>query len=128
MLSDEVKWIAITHKTFDQGKRGFNDRLAYFGKRIVEMQLSVALVNMPRPPGHSIQMDKFGREPFEHPALGGLLNLTTPVRAGVLDKRRLYALAEKYGIPSVLRWKPKKVRLHSAFLQMDFADDCSLII
>jgi len=30
-LSEEVKWLAITHKSFDQGRRGFNDRLAFFG-------------------------------------------------------------------------------------------------
>ena len=32
MLPEEVKWLAITHKSFDHGRRGFNDRLAYFGK------------------------------------------------------------------------------------------------
>jgi len=31
MLPDEVKWLAITHKSFDQGRRGYNTRLAYFG-------------------------------------------------------------------------------------------------
>lgn len=31
MLTEEVKWLAITHKSFDQGRRGFNDRLAYLG-------------------------------------------------------------------------------------------------
>lgn len=31
MLPDEIKWLAITHKSFDQGRRGFNTRLAYFG-------------------------------------------------------------------------------------------------
>lgn len=31
LLSEEVKWQAVTHKSFDQGRRGFNDRLAYFG-------------------------------------------------------------------------------------------------
>ena len=31
MLSDEVKWLAVTHKSFDHGRRGFNDRLAYLG-------------------------------------------------------------------------------------------------
>lgn len=31
MLSDEVKWLAVTHKSFDHGRRGFNDRLAYIG-------------------------------------------------------------------------------------------------
>jgi len=32
VLSDEVKWLAVTHKSFDQGRRGFNDRLAFLGK------------------------------------------------------------------------------------------------
>lgn len=31
MLSEEVKWLAITHKGFDQGRRGFNDRLTNMG-------------------------------------------------------------------------------------------------
>jgi large subunit ribosomal protein L15 len=31
LLSDEIKWLAITHKSFDQGRRGFNDRLAFLG-------------------------------------------------------------------------------------------------
>lgn len=33
-LSDETKWLAITHKSFDQGKRGFNDRLSYLGRAL----------------------------------------------------------------------------------------------
>ena len=32
LLPEEVKWLAITHKSFDHGRRGFNDRLAYFGQ------------------------------------------------------------------------------------------------
>jgi len=31
MLSEEVKWLAITHRSFDQGRRGFNDRLTNMG-------------------------------------------------------------------------------------------------
>lgn len=31
VLSDEVKWLAVTHKSFDHGRMGFNDRLAYLG-------------------------------------------------------------------------------------------------
>ena len=31
MLSDETKWMAVTHKSFDAGRRGFNDRLAFLG-------------------------------------------------------------------------------------------------
>jgi large subunit ribosomal protein L15 len=32
LLSEEVKWLAVTHKSFDHGRRGFNDRLAYLGE------------------------------------------------------------------------------------------------
>jgi hypothetical protein len=32
LLRDETKWLAVTHKTFDQGKRGFNERLAFYGE------------------------------------------------------------------------------------------------
>ena len=31
MITDEVKWLAVTHKSFDHGRRGYNDRLAYLG-------------------------------------------------------------------------------------------------
>lgn len=31
VLSEETKWLAVTHKSFDHGRRGFNDRLAFLG-------------------------------------------------------------------------------------------------
>jgi large subunit ribosomal protein L15 len=34
VLDEEIKWLAVTHKSFDQGRRGFNDRLAFFGRSI----------------------------------------------------------------------------------------------
>lgn len=39
VLSDEVKWQAVTHKSFDQGRRPFNDRLAYLGMRCPSSRL-----------------------------------------------------------------------------------------
>ena len=35
MLPDEIKWLAVTHKSFDQGRRGYNTRLAYLGASVV---------------------------------------------------------------------------------------------
>lgn len=32
MLTDEVKWLAVTHKSFDHGRRGYNDRLSFLGE------------------------------------------------------------------------------------------------
>ena len=31
MLSEETKWLAVTHKSFERGRRGFNDRLSFLG-------------------------------------------------------------------------------------------------
>ena len=44
MLTEEVKWLAVTHKSFDQGRRGYNERLAFFG----EPGLRIAFVNRKR--------------------------------------------------------------------------------
>ena len=34
MLTEEVKWLAITHKSFDHGRRGYNDRLSFLGNMV----------------------------------------------------------------------------------------------
>ena len=34
VLTDEVKWLAVTHKSFDHGRRGYNDRLAFLGTQL----------------------------------------------------------------------------------------------
>lgn len=31
MISEDVKWLAVTHKSFDHGRRGYNDKLAFMG-------------------------------------------------------------------------------------------------
>ncbi|KAF2467881.1 uncharacterized protein BDR25DRAFT_344633 [Lindgomyces ingoldianus] len=107
VLTDEVKWLAVTHKSFDHGRRGFNDRLAFLGRRIVSLQTSLALLNSPQassPPGK----DEFGRIPFHHPALRGLPGLSQEAKDSVLDKSRLGPIAERYGLDKVTRWKPKR--------------------
>lgn len=42
-LSEEIKWLAVTHKSFDHGRRGFNDRLAYLGMREWIFQVAAEL-------------------------------------------------------------------------------------
>jgi large subunit ribosomal protein L15 len=32
MLTTDTKWLAVTHKSFDFGRRGYNTRLGYFGE------------------------------------------------------------------------------------------------
>lgn len=33
-IPEEVQWVAVTHKSFDHGRRGFNERLAFLGKQM----------------------------------------------------------------------------------------------
>lgn len=128
MLTDEVKWLTVTHKSFDHGRRGFNDRLAYLGmwryilgfkmrvtdevkgKRIIDLQASLHMIaGSAATPEHPTP-DRWGREPFRHPVLEGLAGLTLTRKQAVLNKTRMAQLASKYGLTDVLRWKPKLVR------------------
>jgi len=107
MLTDEVKWLAVTHKSFDQGRRGFNDRLAFLGKRIVDLQTSLALLNrtdgtFPPPP------DTHQREPFRHPGIDLLPRLNHDAKEQFVNKSKMAHLADSLGLLSVVRWKPRK--------------------
>lgn len=39
LLTEDTKWLAVTHKSFDHGRRGFNDRLSYIGGMAVTRYL-----------------------------------------------------------------------------------------
>jgi large subunit ribosomal protein L15 len=99
------QWVSLTHKSFEHGAQGFNDRLAFLGKRLVDMQVSLALLSRPEPlePTSIPSTDV-----YSHPALRGLENITLPIKHSVLDKGRLARLAATYKIPAAVRWKPRK--------------------
>jgi hypothetical protein len=84
------------------------------GKRIVELQLSTALVSMPRNPTQVEGPDEYGRVPFDHPALDGVLNLSELTKSEILDKARLFRIARSHNLEGVVRWKPRKVFLQHA--------------
>ncbi|OBT93048.1 hypothetical protein VE01_09009 [Pseudogymnoascus verrucosus] len=104
-LTDEVKWLAVTHKSFDQGRRGFNDKLAFLGKRILVLQGTTVLLTSQAPPPAST--DAYNREPFNHPSLEGLAKVQAVDLGDVLSKQRVGQLARSYGIDQVTRWKPR---------------------
>ncbi|KAI5279026.1 hypothetical protein KEM52_004553, partial [Ascosphaera acerosa] len=104
VLSEETKWQAVTHKSFDQGRRGFNDRLGYLGKQIVGLQAT--LTQLEHGPRQKAAPDAFGRVPFEHPALDTVNLLAGSFRERRLHSRRVGELAQRYGLHEVLRWLP----------------------
>ncbi|KAF2207153.1 hypothetical protein CERZMDRAFT_51585 [Cercospora zeae-maydis SCOH1-5] len=104
LLDEQTKWLATTHKSHEHGHQGFNDRLAYLGKRILDLQCSLALLSAPIPL-HTAELPS--DEVFKHAALKGLENITPFNKTTVLRKDRLSALASRHGLDKVVRWKPR---------------------
>ncbi|KAG7288467.1 hypothetical protein NEMBOFW57_004820 [Staphylotrichum longicolle] len=106
MLPDEIKWLAVTHKSFDQGRRGFNTRLAYFGRLIVSFETTRHIMVTPAAAREAAE-DSFGREPFKHSALANVDKLNTRQPQTVVSKEKLAKLAIDVGLAEVTRWKPR---------------------
>ena len=111
LLPDELKWLAVTHKSFDQGRRGFNDRLAFLGRQICVMEATQLIItssaDFAEPP-----KDVFAarRQPFQDNELRSLDNLTTNQPNNMFSPEKLLKVANETGLTDVVRWKPKQVR------------------
>lgn len=109
-----MQWLATTHKSFEQGARGFNDRLAFLGKRIVDVEACKALLAIP-----TTTSSKYVNETIDgqarigprqqHPALEGVENITSYAKESRISPAKLSQLASRYGITKAVRWQPKQV-------------------
>ncbi|KAL7823749.1 ribonuclease-III-like domain-containing protein [Trichoderma gracile] len=106
MLPEELKWLAVTHKSFDQGRRGFNDRLALLGRLTMVMEATKEIVSK-EPLAGSILADQFDRQPLDDAQLLAVDNLNVMGPRDVMGKDKLYQLANKVGLLEVVRWKPR---------------------
>ncbi|CAK7216833.1 hypothetical protein SCUCBS95973_002942 [Sporothrix curviconia] len=104
-LPDELKWLAVTHKSFDNGRRGFNTRLAFFGRMILALESTKAIMASPAVPAHPA--DVHGRTPFSHPALDNVDKLAAVRPHHFASPERLAALSSEVGLADVVRWKPR---------------------
>ena len=76
----------------------------------MDLQASLAiLIAASNKPFEEPQPDPHGRLPFQHPALESVESLTEESKSMVLDTERMFILAKTYGLPDVVRWKPKNV-------------------
>ncbi|CAI6096672.1 hypothetical protein V2G26_016421 [Clonostachys chloroleuca] len=108
MLPDELKWLAITHKSFDQGRRGFNDKLALMGRMTLVMEAAKDIVSQePLPGAKAIDEFESERQPFESPQLSQVDNLNVRTPQTVASKESIYKLAQSVGMLNVVRWKPR---------------------
>ncbi|KAK3360454.1 ribonuclease-III-like-domain-containing protein [Lasiosphaeria hispida] len=107
MLPDEIKWLAITHKSFDQGRRGFNTRLAYYGRHILAFEATRSILVSPAGLSETVTPDAFNRTHFSHPALASADKLSNQQPQEIIQKEKMAKLAVEIGLPEVLRWKPR---------------------
>ncbi|PFH59007.1 hypothetical protein XA68_12936 [Ophiocordyceps unilateralis] len=121
LLPEELKWLAVTHKSFDQGRRGFNDRLALMGRMALIMEATTHIISLPPLKGTDFP-DPYKRKPFSHPQLASIDNLAIEGPRHVVGKEKLYALALAVGMGSVVRWKPRMThRLHESGVEVVFS-------
>ncbi|KAL8388132.1 hypothetical protein RB595_009433 [Gaeumannomyces hyphopodioides] len=121
LLPEELKWLAVTHKSFDQGRRGFNTRLAHFGRQILVLE---AVRFIMASPASSAPVDGQGvepvpepaaelegsRKPFEHPALANVDKLSLAQPQTLLTQGRITRLAFRNRLNEVVRWVPRNVQ------------------
>lgn len=108
MLPDELKWLAVTHKSFDQGRRGFNDRLAFLGRQICIVEATESIISAP-PNYETLVADPFAeeRQPFEDGPIRSLDNLSQNQPTNVFSLEKLSQIAIETGLSKVVRWKPR---------------------
>ncbi|KAI5862956.1 RNase III domain-containing protein [Durotheca rogersii] len=108
MLSEDLKWLAVTHKSFDQGRRGFNDRLAFLGRQICILECTQSIITSP-PRIQATPGDPFAgrREPYDDPALRSIDSLAAFQPNDVLNYNTLTRIAMETGLTEVVRWKPR---------------------
>ncbi|KAK3373108.1 ribonuclease-III-like-domain-containing protein [Lasiosphaeria ovina] len=107
MLPDEIKWLAVTHKSFDFGRRGFNTKLAYYGRQILALETTRLILLAPSPYARTGNEDPHDREPFQHPALQNIDKLIDTPPQSVIYKQKMANLAKDIGLLEVIRWKPR---------------------
>ncbi|KAI1450100.1 ribonuclease-III-like-domain-containing protein [Annulohypoxylon stygium] len=107
MLPEELKWLAVTHKSFDQGRRGFNDRLAFLGRQICVLECTQYIVASS--PSNKQYEDPFShrREPFEDNVVRSVDNLSEKQPSDMLNPQKLAQFAFDTGLTTVVRWKPR---------------------
>ncbi|KAK7740922.1 hypothetical protein SLS53_004985 [Cytospora paraplurivora] len=106
MLPEDIKWLAVTHKSFDYGRRGFNTRLAYFGRQIVVNEAVNEILTSSHISENQLA-DPWKRKPFESPALQNVDKLSMTRPQDIMSIENLAAVAINAKLNEVVRWKPR---------------------
>ncbi|KEF54924.1 uncharacterized protein A1O9_09367 [Exophiala aquamarina CBS 119918] len=99
LLSDETKWLAVTAKSYDHGRR----------KRILELQCSLGLLSVSNTSSQFFKNDPhgLGRIPYSNPATDGVEVLAGGARNWFAHHKNISKIAIQYGFHEVVRWVPR---------------------
>jgi len=93
------------------------------GRQIIELQTSIGLLTAADANNYiSSAMDAYGRQPFHHPATENVEVLTGGAKQFLLNHKEMSGIAERYGLPEVVRWQPKDVRAHAPAIEQSAAN------
>lgn len=99
------------------------------GKRLLLLQCQIALLQAPASPLHSTDTFQSIRTPFTHPSLEGLSTLSGVDINTIFGKERLSNLAQRYGIHTVTRWKPRNPKdMHASGCDVVYATSLYAIL
>ncbi len=115
-LPAELKWLAVTHKSFDNGRRGFNTRLAFYGRMILALEATKAVMAMPASNqavhdalSKANSSDRYGRTPFTNPTLDQVDRLDSLRPHMIVHPKKMLRLADEVGLTEAVRWTPRLV-------------------
>ncbi|RPB08441.1 hypothetical protein P167DRAFT_494100 [Morchella conica CCBAS932] len=132
-ISEEIKLQAVTHKSFDHGWQPYNEKLAFFGKLVLQMHTSLHhLATRPeslgprKPHTAPTENDANGPvlKPFHHPDYHYLTFVNRKNVQETLSAGKLGHLARVVGLPEVMRWKPADTNDLVRSGQTDVAVEC----
>ncbi|KAG6355975.1 hypothetical protein INS49_015360 [Diaporthe citri] len=106
LLPEEIKWLAVTHKSFDFGRRGFNTRLAYYGRQIIVLEAMNEIMTSPRVADEYLG-DPWKRKHYESPALQNVDKLSMTRPQDMVSVSGLASVGLNNRLNEVMRWKPR---------------------
>ncbi|KAJ6261544.1 hypothetical protein Dda_4214 [Drechslerella dactyloides] len=121
VLSEQVKWQCVTHKSFDHGLQPYNSKLIFYGRRVAWLHASLYMIHRPynpvsAPPGGSaegspIPIEELSNDPS---LLLPVITRRNPINKvnymsidNLMDSTNMFGIAKTCGMISCLRWKPR---------------------
>ncbi|EWC47457.1 hypothetical protein DRE_00425 [Drechslerella stenobrocha 248] len=120
VLTEQVKWQCVTHKSFDHGLQPYNTKLVFYGRRVAYLHASLYMVHRRYTPinpqsgqgdGPPLTIEALSNDPS---LLLHSIKKGNPVNRvnyfainNLIDSTNMFGIAKTCGLVGCLRWKPR---------------------